>query len=65
EIESLFKQLDKSGDGKISVDEFIALAEANNEKMDQAAVKEFIDKYDSDRDGTISLDELRAFFQHH
>lgn len=52
-----FAAADKNGDGKLSADEFAAM---NSERMDAAASKARFEKLDTDKDGFVTREELRA-----
>lgn len=53
-----FAKLDTNGDGAIGRDEFDAKAPLPTVKEPDA--KPFLDRFDADKDGTISQDEFRA-----
>lgn len=52
-----FAAADKNGDGKLSVEEFVAM---NSERMDADAAKARFAKLDTDKDGFVTREELRA-----
>ena len=53
-----FAKLDTNGDGSVSREEFDARAPLP--KIKEPDAKPFLDRFDADKDGTISQDEFRA-----
>ena len=59
-LDSVFKQLDKDGDGKLSATEFRAIGTAEKPAANPAPV---LARFDSNRDGKIGIVEYRAATQ--
>jgi Ca2+-binding EF-hand superfamily protein len=60
---ALFKKADTNGDGKLSKDEFLKLAEVSPRykgKPDEA--KQVFDRLDADKSGDLNFDEFRKLF---
>lgn len=63
QIRSKFHTADINGDGKLSPKEFHKLLKSFNVNMQPAEVKLLMQRFDSDHDGFIDLNEFRSFIE--
>ena len=60
-IETLFKKLDRSGDGSLDSHEFAKFIMVINSKFTNQETQEVFQKFDEDNNGSISLQEVDNF----
>jgi calcium-dependent protein kinase len=60
ELGNLFKQIDKNGDGMLSLEELKHALETQKEKTSLAEIKKIIDTIDTDHSGSINYTEFIA-----
>ncbi|KAF5400966.1 hypothetical protein PHET_05903 [Paragonimus heterotremus] len=60
EVESLFKVIDKNGNGKITRSELKSFFKKSNQKMGAKEIKEYMKQFDANKDGQITLEELKG-----
>jgi Ca2+-binding EF-hand superfamily protein len=54
----VFDSLDYNRDGKVDTKEVLALVHGKGGRVTDVQLKEWLNKYDTDKDGKISFDEL-------
>ncbi|MEJ1937938.1 EF-hand domain-containing protein [Nostoc sp. NIES-2111] len=62
ELQSLFKNLDRDQDGKVSINELFlspGLSAVISSETNTTSPQALIAQYDSDKDGSITFDELK------
>ena len=62
ELQSLFNDLDRDQDGKVSIDELFlspSLSAVILSEIKASSPQEIIAQYDSDKDGSITFEELK------
>lgn len=57
-VKKIFKELDTDGSGKVNAKELTAMLKEMGSKLDQIAVERLIKKFDLNKDGELSIDEL-------
>lgn len=60
ELGKVFKQIDKNGDGMISLDELKHALDSRKEKSDLLELKKLMDSLDTDKSGSINYTEFIA-----
>ena len=63
ELQSLFNTLDRDQDGKVSIDELFltpGLSAVISAETNTSSPQELLAQYDSDSDGSITFEELKA-----
>ncbi len=63
ELQSLFNTLDREQDGKVSIDELFltpGLSAVISAETNTSSPQELLARYDSDKDGSITFEELKA-----
>lgn len=60
ELGRLFKQIDKNGDGTISLEELRSALESQKENSSQSELKRLMENIDSDHNGNINYTEFIA-----
>lgn len=65
DLEEVFKKLDKDGNGKLSREEFLKMADKAPDTEKQAKVRELLTNiFDKvGKDGSITLEQLRQYYQ--
>lgn len=64
-IEQVFKEFDKSGDGKISSEEIKIMFSKFGKKVTDDEIDNIINHYDCDGDHHLSIDEFKSIFDLH
>lgn len=59
-VETVFEQADKDGSGSVDMDELKEALEEAGRPADDESVRETMEALDTNNDGVLSLDELRA-----
>jgi Ca2+-binding EF-hand superfamily protein len=63
ELEEIFERVDEDGDGIVSFTEFKGLMLEVGDLSDEAALRTSFGRIDTDRNGRINFDELRAWLK--
>jgi calcyphosin len=68
-VERAFKKLDKTGDGVVNLDDLKGTWAATNhpkvksgEKTEEEVLREFLNTFDQNDDGTLTLDEFKIYY---
>ncbi|VDL59738.1 unnamed protein product [Hymenolepis diminuta] len=57
-VRNIFKELDTDKSGKVNAKELTAMLKAMGSKLDLAAVERLLKKFDLNKDGELSIEEL-------
>lgn len=63
ELQLMLSEVDRDGDGCITLEEFHAIGSAFAPSADRSELRETFDFFDSDRDGKITAEELFSVFK--